>query len=232
MDTTPAFPRWQFASDDLLTRYVVVTDEDMRGWSIHTHHVDGTSDMSPFTQHPAVVDDTGRVFFHDDGPAKVWAAEIDAAALLISLETPTGVLLEVDQWDAMTAWLVESMQDEPAGLVIDLGPNTDIPDDELDDIELITAQLHRLDDGVVMVRRSRRILHTLRFADHSVQGLVLERWHHDAHFDDCTDGYLFSRDLALAAGACVAWVRDAGGVEAADRLGCSFDFADELPGQA
>lgn len=132
----------------------------------------------------------------------------------------------------MVAWLVESIQDEAAGLIVDLGPNTEIDDDEIEDFELVNAQLHVLHDGVVMVRRSRRLLQQLRLLDHSADGLELDLWHNDWLFDDCTDGYLFSRDCVLAVSAAVAWLRDVGGVETADRLGCSFDFADELPRNA
>ncbi len=230
-DPLPTVPSWTFASDDLMTRYVVVTDArvDMSGWSIHYHPVEGLPDSSPFAPVPVRVDPPDDFVFDDDGDTQLWAATIEAAALLDSFVSPEGRILAVDQWDAMTTWLVESMRDEPAGLIIDLGPNTEIPEDEADDIELVNAQLHVLDDGVVMVRRSHRILRQLRLVDHAADGLVLDQWHHDDTFDDCTNGYLFTRDHVLAASACVAWVRDAGGVEAANRLGCSFDFADELP---
>ncbi|MGB3772162.1 MAG: hypothetical protein WBA00_13545 [Rhodococcus sp. (in: high G+C Gram-positive bacteria)] len=229
MSPTPDLPRWQFASDDLLDRYVVVTDADMLGWSVHYQLVEGDAALSAFTSMPAEREQTGTIVVRDGASSQVWAARIETAALLISMQTPDGQVVAVDPWDAMVAWLTESIRDESAGLIVDLGPNTDIPDDEIDDFELVTAQMHLLDDGVVLVRRSRRLLHQLRLVDHSARGLELDRWHHDQAFDDCTDGYLFTRDAALAAAACVAWVRDTGGVEAADRLGCSFDFADELP---
>jgi hypothetical protein len=73
------------------------------------------------------------------------------------------------------------------------------------------------------------VLRQLRLGDHSVEGLELDVWHHDGHFDDCTDGYLFTSDLHLAASACTAWFRDHGGLEALDALGCDYSFADALP---
>ena len=95
----------------------------------------------------------------------------------------------------MVARLVESIQDESAELIVDLGTNTEIPDDEIEDFELVNAQLHVLHDGMVMVRRSRRHLQQLRLLDHSEGGLKLDLWQNDWLFDDSTDGHLFKPRL-------------------------------------
>ncbi|GGF99553.1 hypothetical protein GCM10007304_11760 [Rhodococcoides trifolii] len=220
-----AIPSWQFAFDDLCTWYVVITDPhaDLTGWSIHYNHIDGTADSSPFVQNDA------DFRYIELATRTAWTATIEAAALLDGFETAGGQILPVEPWDGLAAWLVESMTDSRPGMIIDLGPNTDIPDEEIEDFELVNAQIHVLEDGVFLVRRSRRILRQLRFVDHSVAGLDLDLWHHDGLFDDCTDGYLFSRDRHLVASACAAWLRDNGGEDALDQLGCSFEFADELP---
>ncbi|MGU3435012.1 hypothetical protein ACNHUS_18590 [Actinomycetes bacterium M1A6_2h] len=216
-----AIPSWQFAFDDLSTRYVVITDPhaDLAGWSIHYNHVDGTPDSSPFVKKDA------DFRYIELATRTAWTATIEAAALLDSFEMPGGQILPVEPWDGLAAWLIESLTDSRPGLIVDLGPNTDVPED----FELVNAQIHVLDDGVFLVRRSRLVLGQLRLVNHSVAGLELDRWHHDDLFDDCTDGYLFSRDRHLAASACAAWLRDNGGEDALDQLGCSFEFADELP---
>ncbi|KIQ20089.1 hypothetical protein RU01_02670 [Rhodococcus sp. MEB064] len=134
--------------------------------------------------------------------------------------------MPVDDSDGTAAWLMESMYDKPAGLIIELGPNDYDPDDEGD---VFNAQIHVLDDGVYMVRRSRAVLQRLRLADHGVEGLELDLWHHDDHFDDCTDGYLFTRDTHLIANACVAWFRQNGVTDKRSSLGCSYEFVDHLP---
>lgn len=231
-NTVPAIPSWQFASDDHSTRFVVVTDElaDLAGWSIHYNHVDGTPDVSSFSRQEVWIDDAGVVDVREIGTSsRAWTATIEAAALLESFETPDGRVLRIDPWDGMIAWLVESMVDKPSGLIIDLGPNTYIPEEDAEDLEIVNAQIHVLDDGVYLIRRSRTLLQQLRLVDHGVDGLDLDRWHHDGLFDDCTDGYLFSRDRTLVASACASWFRDAGSVDALDELGCSYEFADELP---
>lgn len=82
---------------------------------------------------------------------------------------------EIDTWEGMIDWLVESFSDQPTGLTTDLGP----------------SGYGLFDEG-------------LGFDSHGVDGLELDRW----FCDDCTDGYLFTRDIALAADACVPWFRD------------------------
>ncbi|WP_204870597.1 MULTISPECIES: hypothetical protein [Nocardiaceae] len=137
-------------------------------------------------------------------------------------------MLRVDESDSTAAWLRESLFDQPAGLIIELGPSDYDPEAEAEG-DVVNAQIHVLDDGVCLVRRSRSVLQRLRLADHGVDGLVLDHWHHDDHFDDCTDGYLFSRDTQLIANACVAWFRQNGVTDERSALGCSYEFVDELP---
>lgn len=119
-------PSWTLDSADLMNRYVVVTDAsiDMTGWSIHYQHVEGLPDSSAFAPVFVRVDPPDNFVLNDDGDTQLWAATNEAAALLDSFVSPEGRILAVDQWDAMTTWLVESIRDEPAGLIIDLGPNT------------------------------------------------------------------------------------------------------------
>lgn len=83
---TTAVPSWQFASDDHLTRYVVITDPtaNMNGWSIRYHHVDGESGSSAFAQVHVDRDESGRLAFRDDARSHLWAATIGAAALSAS----------------------------------------------------------------------------------------------------------------------------------------------------
>ncbi|WP_188544037.1 hypothetical protein [Rhodococcoides trifolii] len=129
----------------------------------------------------------------------------------------------------MAAWLVESMHGKPVGLVIELGPSDYGPAEEEEGAPVVCAQIQVLDDGVFMVRRSREVLGYLMLADHSADGLELDTWHHDDHFDDCTDGYLFTRDTRLIANTCITWFRDNTGMTTSDDLGCNYRFADELP---
>ncbi|MBM7460930.1 hypothetical protein ACIBED_03445 [Rhodococcus coprophilus] len=131
-------------------------------------------------------------------------------------------------WDEMAERLLGSLAGRPTGFVLEIGPRDYVPvDDEPGDV--VCAQIHVLADGVLMVRRSRRELARLMLVDHSPAGLALDLWHFDDHFDDCTDGYLFSRDVRLVVDTCVTWFRDAENMSSADELGCSFRFPDELP---
>lgn len=139
---------------------------------------------------------------------------------------------EITTWDRMIDWLVESFTDQPTGLIIDLGPSDYVHvDDDHDNVDepVVCSQMHVLADGVLMVRRSRTVLDRLRFDSHAVDALDLDRWFFDDHFDDCTDGYLFTRDIALAADVCVSWFRDVPGAPSLVEIGCSYEFPDTLP---
>ncbi|WP_408014527.1 hypothetical protein [Rhodococcus spongiicola] len=131
-------------------------------------------------------------------------------------------------WAGMADWLVESLADKPVAFMLEMGPSGYRTRDELD--EIVCAQIVVLADEVLMLRRSRAFLEQLTLADYSTNGLILERWFFDDHFEDCTDGYLFTRDARLVADTCVAWFRDEWGAESTDDLGCDYRFPDELPG--
>ncbi|MFZ3391667.1 hypothetical protein TVH25_00190 [Rhodococcus sp. 7Tela_A2] len=142
---------------------------------------------------------------------------------------------EIATWEGMGDWLVTSFTDQPTGLIIDLGPNTYLVyDDEENESgddrdEVVCAQVHVLSSGVLMVRRSRTMLDRLRFDYHSVEELELDQWFFDDHFDDCTDGYMFTVNVGLAADACVSWFRDMRGAPVLDDIGCDYEYPATLP---
>ncbi|TQF74590.1 hypothetical protein FK531_00285 [Rhodococcus spelaei] len=135
---------------------------------------------------------------------------------------------ELSKWVDMVDWLVDSLGDKPVGFTLNLGPHSlHLVGDEEDDV--VCAQLQVLADGVLMLRRSRKPMDQLMFGDYSTDSLVLDHWYFDDHFEDCTDGYLFSHDVPLVADACVTWFRDNRGTRSADELGCEYRFPDEFP---
>lgn len=244
----PRVPDWQFALGGENGRMVVVPDgsANLHGWTVASRQSDGQEHTAELTRDLVWIDEAGLVNLLGDGDRiEAWTATLPGNALLTSFATPQGTEFPVDRWDGMTNWLVETLVGNGSGLIVDLGPGDyvapvrDVADEDEDaidlvdlldpDDEVINAQLHVLDGGVVMVRRSRTVLRRLRLGDHSADGLELDVWHHDGHFDDCTDGYLFTTDLHLAASACTAWFRDHGGLEALDALGCDYSFPDALP---
>ncbi|WP_261767692.1 hypothetical protein [Rhodococcoides corynebacterioides] len=244
----PRVPDWQFALGGENGRMVVVPDgsANLHGWTVASRQSDGQEHTAELTRDLVWIDEAGLVNLLGDGDRiEAWTATLPGNALLTSFATPQGTEFPVDRWDGMTNWLVETLVGNGSGLIVDLGPgdyvapvrdDADVDEDAIDlvdlldpDDEVINAQLHVLDDGVVMVRRSRTVLRRLRLGDHSADGLELDLWHHDGHFDDCTDGYLFTTDLHLAASACTAWFRDHGGLDALDALGCDYSFPDALP---
>ena len=64
---------------------------------------------------------------------------------------------------------------------------------------------------------------------HRDDGLGTDRWFFDDCFEDCTDGYLFTRDVTLAADACVSWFRDVPGAQVLEDIGCDYEYPDSLP---
>ncbi|MCZ4278836.1 hypothetical protein [Rhodococcoides yunnanense] len=83
-------------------------------------------------------------------------------------------------------------------------------------------------NGVYMVRRSRTELGHLMLAAYSTAGVTLDKWYLQEHFDDCTDGYMFTKDRRLAAETYATWFRDNQGASMTSELGCNYRYGDEL----
>lgn len=134
----------------------------------------------------------------------------------------------VSSWPEMADWLADSLAGKPVAFILELGPQSFINGESPDAV--ICAQVQVLDDGVLMLRRSRTVLGHLLLADYSSAGLPLDLWHNDGHFDDCTDGYIFSRDTRLIADIAVTWFRENWSSENAGPkdLGCDYRFPDQL----
>ncbi|MBY4130962.1 hypothetical protein HQO83_21430 [Rhodococcus fascians] len=124
--------------------------------------------------------------------------------------------------------MIESLFDKPVGFIVEVGPS-DYVADSTNDTPVVCSQVVVLSDGVVMLRRSRTELGHLLLADYASAGLPLDEWQNDGHFEDCTDGYLFTKDIRLVARSCIAWIRVNAGVNTTGNIGCSYRFADELP---
>ncbi|MDV7992146.1 hypothetical protein [Rhodococcus sp. IEGM 1374] len=226
----PQIPDWHYNLDDEGYRYVVVTDLRVRlaGWSVGSVDADETVTRSDFTFGAIWADQSGRVNSTDDGWAKdVWEAPVEPGSLVRAFIVD-GRRLEVDQWDSLAAWMIESLYDKPVGFIVEVGPS-DYVADSTDDAPVVCSQVVVLSDGVVMLRRSRTELGHLLLVGYSSAGLPLDEWQNDGHFEDCTDGYLFTKDIRLVARSCIAWIRVNAGVNETDNIGCTYRFADELP---
>jgi len=138
---------------------------------------------------------------------------------------------DVQEWLGMTTWIVESLADKPVGFIFEMGPSGYVyhdDDEDEDEVDVACVQVQMLAGGVMMLRRSRSVLGHLLIADYSSDKLPLNRWLFNDNFDDCTDGYLFSRDSLLLADACVTWFRDNCGTRSPNDLGCEYRYPDEL----
>lgn len=132
------------------------------------------------------------------------------------------------EWMDMTRWVSESVSGKPAGFVFDLGPRGYGPAEEENSLEAYCAQVVVLREDVLMLRRSRAVLRQLSIGEYDIDDLPIEEWLDGEHFEDCTDGYLFTRDAALVADSVTSWFRDYALVETPDLLGCEYEFPDEL----
>lgn len=227
--TAQQIPEWHYNIDDEGNRFVVVNDLRVRleGWSVESSDADGIVTTSDFTFGCIWADQSGVENSGDDGWAKdVWEALVEPGSLVDAFIVD-GQRMAVDPWDSLSAWLIESMYAKPVGFIVELGPSHYIA--ERDDAEVVCAQVVVLSDGVMMLRRSQTELGHLLLADYSSAGLRLDEWQHDGHFDDCTDGYLFTKDIRLIARTCIAWFRINAGINTTDEIGCSYRLADELP---
>lgn len=228
---TPQLPDWRYVSTGEGERMVVVTDPtaDLEGWSVDITLVDGDMKSCPFYLDSIWMNVDGTPNIVGQGTVvSAWSASVESGSQVVGFVTSGGDELPVDRWDDTSRWLVDSLFAKPFGLIIELGPRDHVTDD-LDDDDVVCAQIVVLDGGVFMLRRSRTVLGHLLLADYSPEGLCLDKWHFDDHFDDCTHGYLFSRDSWLIADACSIWFRDNAAVGSTGELGCSYRFPDELP---
>lgn len=226
----PQIPDWHYNIDDDGSRYVVVTDlrVPLAGWSVESADADETVTRSNFTFGAIWADQSGHANSTDDGWAKdAWEASVEPGSLVRAFIVD-GRRLEVDQWDSLAAWMIESLYDKPVGFLVEVGPS-DYVADSTDDAPVVCSQVVVLSDGVVMLRRSRTELGHLLLADYWSECLPLDEWQNDGHFEDCTDGYLFTKDIRLVARSCIAWIRVNAGVSTTSNIGCSYRFADELP---
>ncbi|MDV8079794.1 hypothetical protein R4P47_24825 [Rhodococcus sp. IEGM 1370] len=156
-----------------------------------------------------------------------WGAPLEGGALLTAFLTAVGTRLAIDPWVYTREWLAESLVVKPVALIIDLGPNDYIPgEQESDDVPC--AQLQVMKDDGLLVRRSRTELGHLLLADYFTAAVTLDKWYLQEHFDDCTDGYLFTKDRRLAAETCVTWFRDKQDPNEKIDIGCNYRFADQL----
>lgn len=136
---------------------------------------------------------------------------------------------DIHEWSDMAAWLAESLVGKPVGFIVEMGPSGYVDyDGEGDEEDVVCVQIQMLADGVMMLRRSRSVLRHLLIADFSSDKLPLNTWLFSDNFDDCTDGYIFSRDVQLLADVCVTWFRDNGGARSTDDLGMEYRYPDEL----
>ncbi|WP_242640187.1 hypothetical protein [Rhodococcoides fascians] len=226
----PQSPDWHYNIDDDGSRYVVVTDLRVRlaGWSVESVDAKEAVTRSDFTFGAIWADQSGCMNSTDDGWLKdAWEAPVETGSLVRAFIVD-GRRVEVDQWDSLAAWMIESLYDKPVGFIVEVGPS-DYVADSTDDAPVVCSQVVVLSDGVVMLRRSRAELGHLLLADYSSAGLPLDEWQNDGHFEDCTDGYLFTKDIRLVARSCIAWIRVNAGVDTTGNIGCSYRFADELP---
>lgn len=228
-ETHNASPDWHFASTVNGDRYAVITDlkGDYTGWSVEVEQAGEIHIGQVVSKTLWREDDTDYNLFGIGEPSTGWVAPIEGGALLTAFFTPTGTRVEIDPWVYTREWLTESLADKPVALIIDLGPGDYIPsEDDSDDVPC--AQLQVMADDVFLVRRSRTGLGHLLLADYSTAAVTLDKWYLEEHFDDCTDGYMFTRDRRLAAETCVTWFRDKQDSSTTIDIGCDYRFADEL----
>lgn len=223
-------PEWHFASTINGDRYAVITDleHDYSGWSVEVEQ-QGDVQIGPVGARTLWREDEADDFnmFGIGDSVNGWAAPVEGGALVRAFLTPTGTRIAIDPWVYTREWLAESLADQPVALIIDLGPNDYIPsEDDSDDVPC--AQLQVMEDDVILVRRSRTELGHLLLADYSTAAITLDQWYLQEHFDDCTDGYMFTKDRRLAAETCVTWFRDKQDPSTEIDIGCNYRFADEL----
>lgn len=136
-------------------------------------------------------------------------------------------VVPVDGWDSMGAWLVESFGAMGVGSVLDVGlqgATIYSPNDEI-----ACAQVRKLENDVLWLRLSDRVMGFPNVTNLRTDGLLLDLWQREDLLEDCTEGQLFTADHELVAEACMSWFRDARAIGSPDELGCQYEAVDQLP---
>ncbi|GAA1480021.1 hypothetical protein GCM10009624_04610 [Gordonia sinesedis] len=131
------------------------------------------------------------------------------------MTTPTS---RVADWAEMRRWCADQIAAATPGLIVQLGPRGLDPDAT----DVPSVEVHALTGGTYLVRLSTRWMHAPMLAGYSVPRAALNRWRHDGHFPDCTDGYLATRSPGLIADICVTWFADRCGFAHPDDVGYSI----------
>lgn len=137
---------------------------------------------------------------------------------------PDNVLAD---WSELDRWLVESLGRMSKAAVLDIGPIDVHVCAEHPAVDC--AQIQALTSGTFLLRLSTQFMEPPLLSSYSVPREVLDVWHYDRAFSDCTHGYLLSRSRRRVAEIVIAWFRDRCGFSSPAGLGYSYTEAVRLP---
>ncbi|GAA3956559.1 hypothetical protein [Gordonia caeni] len=142
-----------------------------------------------------------------------------------------------ETWEAMTAWLADSLPEIPVGVTIDFGPKDMRLDDDLDaddypddPPEALCVQLVVMERGRFLVRRSHVVMEATSYVHHDASAATPNLWFDEDPIGDCTAGAIYVDDPQLAAEICVTWLASEAGDEGPRDFGFDVSEATRLPG--
>ncbi|WP_157224965.1 hypothetical protein [Nocardia thailandica] len=129
------------------------------------------------------------------------------------------------RWAETTEWVRSSLAAKPVGFVLNLGPRAHHTDGET---PAPNIQCVRLEKGVYLVRRAFNPLPNPLLVTFAIDGVPLDHWFFDDHFEDGTDSYLFTRNRRAVAAVIEHWFRYENSVDSPAALGCDYRFPQRL----
>lgn len=129
-----------------------------------------------------------------------------------------GYQRRIESWDDFARWVSDALVTLTAGDTFEIGTfNCEVFDDPTAASPCVQAIA--LDDGALLFRRSRVVMGVPLLQTYSLEGIDLDAWRGDPLFEDCTDGFIISRDARMLANVSVSWFRDCHALEFKE-LGC------------
>lgn len=124
----------------------------------------------------------------------------------------------VENWDDFAKWVSDALVTLTVADTFEIGLAVCVSTNH-DSTETPCVQAIALEDGALLFRLSRVAMGVPLLQNYSVDGVDLNTWRTDPLFEDCTDGFIISRDVRMLANVSVAWFRDTHKLDF-DELGC------------
>lgn len=129
-----------------------------------------------------------------------------------------GYQRRIENWEDFARWVSDALVTLTVGDTFEIGQVDNVRSEEAQEVTPC-VQAVALEDSALLFRRSRVVMGVPLLQNYSLEGIDLDAWRGDPLFEDCTDGFIISRDARMLANVSVSWFRDCHALEL-EELGC------------